>query len=309
MSYILKQRVMLALIMITSLSYSWYGCSRKLGNDKLTGYNVILILIDTLRADHLGCYGYFAEKVYYFLNHLETAEIITEKANFVKVGATEFTINNDKRHVLFEHPDSEAIFRDVLIHENSVIKFGFGISESAWDKAGDGVLFEIYLLDESSHKFQLFSKYIDPKTNMEDRRWFDSQVDLITFGGQKVTFIFKTIGGRSTRYDWAGWSDVKVIPYSEFSEGLASSSGNAFINSDKNKNENSVFRRQTSPNIDDFARQATLFKNAFSSSSWTRPATASILTSKFPIEHQITAQTNQHVLSDSFLTIQEFYQR
>jgi choline-sulfatase len=39
------------------------------------------------------------------------------------------------------------------------------------------------------------------------------------------------------------------------------------------------------PRIDDFAREATLFENAFANASWTRPSIASILTGLYPIRH------------------------
>jgi arylsulfatase A-like enzyme len=45
------------------------------------------------------------------------------------------------------------------------------------------------------------------------------------------------------------------------------------------------YDRPTSPNIDAFAREATLFTRAYSQSSWTKPATASLLTSHYPTMH------------------------
>ncbi len=50
--------------------------------------NVILIIVDTLRADHLGCYGYSVEE-------------------------TALTINGDKRDVLFEHPDGDKAEKSI----------------------------------------------------------------------------------------------------------------------------------------------------------------------------------------------------
>ena len=42
------------------------------------------------------------------------------------------------------------------------------------------------------------------------------------------------------------------------------------------------YNRDTTPNIDQLAKEGILFKNAFSQSSWTRPSTASILTGLYP---------------------------
>lgn len=45
------------------------------------------------------------------------------------------------------------------------------------------------------------------------------------------------------------------------------------------------YRRRTTPNLDGLATQGVLFENAFSTSSWTLPAHASLLTGRFPFEH------------------------
>lgn len=157
------------------------------------------------------------EETYNFLDNLESANIFTNKTDYV--AKTEFTINDDKRGILYEHPDSKVIFKDVHINENAELKFGIGIDEKAWDKAGDGVLFEIIIIDEKSENNVIFSRYIDPKNNVEDRKWFDNHLDLKAFTGQKVSFIFKTDSGPKGdgAYDWAGWSSPEIISrvYSE----------------------------------------------------------------------------------------------
>ena len=153
------------------------------------------------------------EETYNFLTNLGSADISTEKAAYVKVAKSEFVINNDAREVLFEHPNSEVVFKDVPIKENSTLKFGIGINQAAWDKSGDGVLFEVIIVNEKSQKYVIFSRYINPKNNVEDRKWFDINLNLKAFAGQKVSFIFKTTGGtnRDLTYDWAGWSSPKII--------------------------------------------------------------------------------------------------
>jgi arylsulfatase A-like enzyme len=61
-----------------------------------------------------------------------------------------------------------------------------------------------------------------------------------------------------------------------------------------------------SPNLDALARESHLFRNAFSASSWTRPAIASIVSSKLPTEHGITAENRSQRLAAGFVTIQEY---
>ena len=48
------------------------------------------------------------------------------------------------------------------------------------------------------------------------------------------------------------------------------------------------YARATSPNVDRIAQQGVLFENAISTSSWTLPSHASLLTGQFPFEHGAT---------------------
>lgn len=154
---------------------------------------------------------------YSFLDNARSADVITRRPDYIKFGQEAFTINHDKRAILFEHPDSEVVFKDVPVLENALLQFGIAINQDAWNKGGDGVLFEVRIVDERGHTTQIFSKYIDPKKNTEDRKWFDYNLDLQAFSGQKVSCVLKTTGGPEANldYDWAGWSDPQLISTGE----------------------------------------------------------------------------------------------
>ena len=145
--------------------------------------------------------------VYQFLANAKSAQITEYNRDRINFG-TEFTIDKEKRAVLWEHPPAEVQFDDIVIPQNAVLQFGIAISPEAWDKKGDGVTFEITVVDQKSAKIQIFSNYIDPKANSSERKWVDQDVDLSDFGGQKVSFIFSTTFGPRGNgdYDWAGWS-------------------------------------------------------------------------------------------------------
>jgi hypothetical protein len=158
---------------------------------------------------------------YSFSNNVVNAYIKTPRQEYVPRSEVKFTINNDSRMVMFQHPNSEVLFKNVSIKEESKLEFGIGINEIAWGKSGDGVLFEIIMIDENSHRNLIFSKWIDPKNNPEDRKWFDYSLDLQPFHGQKVTFIFRTTDGPrgDNRYDWAGWSRPMITSIVDKNEG------------------------------------------------------------------------------------------
>jgi len=48
------------------------------------------------------------------------------------------------------------------------------------------------------------------------------------------------------------------------------------------------YKRETTPNLDKFAKENILFTNAFATSSWQMPSTGSIFTSLYPTEHGAT---------------------
>ncbi len=67
------------------------------------------------------------------------------------------------------------------------------------------------------------------------------------------------------------------------------------------------YGRGTSPNLDKFANEATLFEKAISPAQWTIPSHASMFSGEFPSTH-MTVQANS-MLSDKFTTLAEYLVR
>lgn len=104
---------------------------------------------------------------------------------------------------------------DLLIPKGaSRLDFSIGLNPKIFlPQYGDGVTFKILLL-EQDNKVEVFSKYIDPKNNPCDRKWFDESIRLEKWSGKEVTLRFTTAGGPSkdTAYDWAYWGDIRLTP-------------------------------------------------------------------------------------------------
>ncbi|MFC1577307.1 hypothetical protein ACFL3N_03095 [Candidatus Omnitrophota bacterium] len=99
--------------------------------------------------------------------------------------------------------------------ERAKMVFSFGIMEDAYDKPGDGVEFRVREATEPNEpEVTLFLRYINPKKNQGDRKWFQGDVDLSRYAGGEVTLIFETIGSTGSNfitsvddaYDYAVWS-------------------------------------------------------------------------------------------------------
>ncbi len=65
----------------------------------------------------------------------------------------------------------------------------------------------------------------------------------------------------------------------------------------------SGYHRDTTPHLDEFARQNTTFTQAFATSGWMMPAHASILTGLYPRDHQVTHISKK--LNEQFITLPE----
>ncbi|MBW1854973.1 MAG: sulfatase, partial [Deltaproteobacteria bacterium] len=239
------------------------------------------------------------EKVYDFLHHLDEAEISTTRKEHVR--KTSFTIGGKQREVLYEHPDSQVVFRNVPIHKNALLTFGIGINENAWGKDGDGVLFEIIIVDEDSQEHSIYSRYIDPKNNQEDRKWFDEEIDLRAFTRQEVSFIFKTTSGskENKTADWAGWSEPLINSVGRKVRIKESKTDNIILitvdtlRADHLKcYDNDQIH---TPVFDRLAREGIVCKNAFSQTNITIPSHVSILTSLYLKDHQVLSNTKQEL--------------
>src|SRR3954469_17732096 len=66
------------------------------------------------------------------------------------------------------------------------------------------------------------------------------------------------------------------------------------------------YSRPVSPHVDAFARQAVLFRHTVAQSSWTRPATTTILTGLLPRTHGVNGRRDK--LSEQALTLAEMLQ-
>ena len=164
-------------------------------------------LSNIFNADTIGLHQKAIECAYPDYDHKELVNI------------TEFTINGDNRKVLFAHPaistkdpSTTIAFKGIEVSKGDVLRFGIAINPEAWDQPGDGVEFEVFVKEKGATK-TFFTKYIDPKNNPSDRRWFDEEVDLSPLSGRTVDILFRTSAGPrgDVEYDWSGWSMPQIV--------------------------------------------------------------------------------------------------
>ncbi len=99
-----------------------------------------------------------------------------------------------------------------LPQKSSILNFSIGLSPKVFlPKYGDGVTFKITLLD-GNNKVDLYSKYIDPKNNPCDRKWFDENINLSKWSGKNIILNFSTDPGPvgNIGSDLAYWGNISL---------------------------------------------------------------------------------------------------
>jgi hypothetical protein len=125
----------------------------------------------------------------------------------------------DVRRVLYEHPPqtgrSEIVY-PVEVPEAGALRFAAAMSPEVWSpNKGDGVRFQVSIAEPGApgDGQSIFSRYINPKENISDRRWRNYLVDLSPWAGKTVDLSLITDAGSAGdwAFDWAGWAEPQVV--------------------------------------------------------------------------------------------------
>lgn len=124
------------------------------------------------------------------------------------------SIAKDIRPILAMHAPSSVEFPPIAVTADSILFFGFGLTEQAWDHAGDGVEFSVFVRLPNGTQTKVFSKYIDPKHNADERHWFNERVSLEAFAAPKtiqITLMTSAGPAGDNNSDWAVWGEPQVV--------------------------------------------------------------------------------------------------
>jgi hypothetical protein len=124
-----------------------------------------------------------------------------------------FILSGEARDALGEHPPYERMPYRIHVENDpkEILDFSYALDPAVFDKtSSDGVEFIVELKDASGRIAKRFSRYIDPKHNLRERRWMDGQIDLSAYRNQTIELLFTTTPGPKgdTAYDWAAWSNL-----------------------------------------------------------------------------------------------------
>ena len=137
--------------------------------------------------------------------------VLSDNPRAKGLGLKAFSIGGEEEIVLFQHPPSSLSYTFTPSAESRFLVFRLALDPAVWSPDdGDGVLFEASLVEGETSE-TIFSRWVDPKNNPEDRRWVDGSVDLGPYLGQPITLELSTLPGESGASDWAGWGGLRLV--------------------------------------------------------------------------------------------------
>jgi len=205
---------------------------------------------------------------------------------------------------IFEHTHSVITYNNIYVGKEGAIDFSIGIREGAWGHPGDGVKFAIRVVPAEGEEIT-YQKYINPKKNEEEQKWFDERFPLSNIEDQYVTVIFETLPGESSESknrdsDWAVWGNPKLLSSGKQEKHQFTSSTNVILITIDTLRADYLgcYGNEwiETPNIDSLAQGGALFENAYSTSSTTSPSHVSIFTSLYPYAHGVIG--NDYYVAD-----------
>jgi len=196
-------------------------------------------------------------------------------------------------------PPPSRIVYPVHIPEGSFLEFavaGIAMEEGRWGRGTVRWLFE----PRRGKPLTLFERYFDAQKRPWERRWRRFRVELGPATARKGRLVLET------RPEPPGRPSVSGRPPGRLPDGICIGGPhimapplpddpppqprpNVVIISVATLRADHVscygYKRQTTPNIDRVAREGVLFEEAYSTSSWTLPAHASLYSSLLPSSH------------------------
>jgi hypothetical protein len=145
-------------------------------------------------------------------------DILSQNAARIKrdapmISRSAFSLNGIDRDVLFQHPPSDRLRLTTRVPvDQPNLQISPALSPLVLNGCGDGVTFSVDL-ENNGTVVGLYSRYIDPKHNVTERRWIDDEIDLTEYAGREIKLLFSTGPGPrgDGGCDWAGWGGMQFV--------------------------------------------------------------------------------------------------
>ena len=234
-----------------------------------------------------GCRGESSEAPYDFIGRVDEAHLALEDvttSRMERLLTDAFTFRSETRRALAA-PFAAHISFEVRVPRNAALRFAYGASTLDRPNLLTATAFQV-LVDDGDGDERVFSETL---RRPEANRWFPRDVDLSRFADKTVRLTFATgrVEGKRPRAEQQMlpvWGNPVLLDRSAVSE----KPDIVLVSIDCLRADHVGaygYSRETTPNLDAFAREATLFETAIAASSYTLPTHAAMLTGLPPSLH------------------------
>jgi hypothetical protein len=131
------------------------------------------------------------------------------------IKAVTVTIAGESKPCILERAHGRTTFR-LTPPPSAWFTAALAVDPSAWDKAGDGVLFRLGVSGPGTEYEELLNQHLDPAANKSERRFVPVAIDLSAWSGREINLILSTnasVPGRSEdlRNDLALWCAPTLV--------------------------------------------------------------------------------------------------
>ena len=206
--------------------------------------------------------------------------------------------------ILAPAPTSFAISKRLATP--SRLSFGYAVLAYEGEYPEGDFTFAIDVEDSGGKSRKpIFSRTLSPAQKPRHRRWIHDRIDLEPFVGRDSKLIFRTTvsGETGDGLPLSVWVNPTLVQEEESNNGL----NIILISMDTLRADHLGcygYQRDTSPALDQLARQGVLFKSAVSQAPYTLSSHMSLLTSLYPSFHKVN-KPKESYLNPEITTLAE----
>jgi len=270
-----------------------------LGMIKIISRKDVLLLVDSSphrdaeKGKHITFYHTYDERViknkyarYALMSLYNTAlsnPIYDKGINGNPYSMKQKVLIGDTWHTSLFAPANTKLVFTLHLPSPCMLEFSYGYLPASFRKKINPVRFIITIEADGKNRTS-FSKLVELSSDIELPL---ERINLSDYAGKKITFTFITENGDTGKESNAMPIWINPLLY----RASGQSKPNVILISLDTLRPDHLscygYKRNTSPHIDALAQDGVLFRNVYSSTSWTLPAHVSMLTSLYAAHHEV----------------------
>ncbi|NIM06864.1 MAG: sulfatase-like hydrolase/transferase, partial [Armatimonadetes bacterium] len=195
--------------------------------------------------------------------------------------------------------------RELEVPKGAKLSFSCGLSKETWQSNPAEVMVQVSVTTEQGQTQTLASGRLQPRALRGPWGWVKGTVDLEGLAGRRVTLTFESTSADEGSAAVVMWGNPTLEPPAARTTKTRPNIIVILIDALRPDHLGMYgYEKPTSPNLDELAKEAVIFENAFAQSHSTRLSVASLFSSLFPLESKEKA-TGYYDLKQNITTLAE----